>query len=363
MTSDPAGYYAALEVEPDAPAEAIAAAFRRKARVLHPDVTGTGDAEAFMRVRVAYDTLGDAGRRSAYDRAARAAVSAETPTAVAEPMPRGRGPRLTDLPVPLWAGLGGVFCVAALMAVVQFGRPAPHAAGPAVQPVAPGVPSDRSPPPPVAVAATTGPTTHYVLPASREATLWRHDPVHDTFLPAGHVAAFSPLEALSLVPQHGLVEIRLADGGSGFVDASRLTPGDRAAARRAYCAYAAGPAPQNGEVFSREGDGAARFEISNRAAQPVVVKLRNAAGRTAATVFVAPGGTAVVGNLPDAAYRPDFAIGELWSRVCNSFAAGMRAERFAVYILPSGQLPLLIPPDLSVLPAPKDIPDEAFEQE
>ena len=48
----------------------ITAAFRRKARVLHPDVPGTGNAEAFMSVKEAYDVLGDAGRRAAYDRSA-----------------------------------------------------------------------------------------------------------------------------------------------------------------------------------------------------------------------------------------------------------------------------------------------------
>ena len=47
MTNDPAGLYARLGVDPSASAEAIHAAFRRKARVLHPDIPQTGNAEAF----------------------------------------------------------------------------------------------------------------------------------------------------------------------------------------------------------------------------------------------------------------------------------------------------------------------------
>ena len=117
------------------------------------------------------------------------------------------------------------------------------------------------------------------------------------------------------------------DGGSGFIDAARLAPGDRVIARRAYCAYNAGPSPRNGEVLGRHGDGAARIEISNRGPQPVMVKLRDASGQAAATVFVAPGNSAIVENLPDTVYRPEFATGELWSGACNSFAAGMRAQR------------------------------------
>src|SRR6185369_15035827 len=111
MADDSAGYYATLEVAPDAPPEAIAAAYRRKARVLHPDVPGTGDAASFIRVKQAYDVLSDPRRRAAYDRPA---VPPPLPPVAPEPQPRG--PRLSDLPMPLWAGLGGLLCIAAVMA-------------------------------------------------------------------------------------------------------------------------------------------------------------------------------------------------------------------------------------------------------
>ena len=292
MTNDPAGHYAALEVDPAAPPEAIAAAYRRKARVLHPDVAGTGNATAFMRIKLAYDVLGDAARRAAYDRSALAPIVAETTSL--EPAPRG--PRLSDLPVALWAGLGGVFCLAAIMAMVQFGGPSPRPQGPVIRPFAPPAAVAKPRPAPPAVASADGPMTHYVLPGSGDTMVWRHDTTRDDYLPAGHVPAFSSVGAVGLVPQHGLVEIRLADGGSGFIDATRLEPGDRAAARRAYCAYNAGPSPQNGEVLDRHGAGTVRLRISNRGAQPAVVKLRDPSGSAAATVFVAPGSTAAVGG-------------------------------------------------------------------
>jgi curved DNA-binding protein CbpA len=360
MTDDPAGYYAILEVDPSAPPEAIAAAFRRKARELHPDVPETGDAEAFIEAKQAYDVLSDADRRAAYDRAA-AAPAAEPQEA--EPMPRGRAPRLSDLPIAVWAGLGGLACLAAVMAVVQSNRPRLPAQGPVIRPFAPSASITRPQSLPPMVATASGATTHYVLPTGDDTVLWRRDSAHDAYLPAGRVAAFSPVRALGLDPQHGLVEIGLADGGSGFIAATRLAPGDRGAARRAFCTYEAGPSPRSGEVLGRRGDGAARVEISNRGGQPAVVKLRDAAGQAAATVFVAPGASAIVANLPDTVYRPEFAIGELWSRACNGFAAGMRAQRFAGYASPAGLSPLLIPPDLSVAPAPVDISDAAFEQD
>jgi hypothetical protein len=359
MNHDPSGLYARLGVDPEAPPEAIGAAYRRKARILHPDVPETGDAEAFIQVKQAYDVLSDAGRRAAYDRAGGTSLPAAPRTE--EPTPHG--PRLSDLPIGLWAGLGCLFCLAAVMAVVQFNRPRLSPQRPVIRPFAPSVPAVRPPPPTQMVATASGPTTHYVLPAGNDTVVWRHDVERDAYLPAGHIAAFSPVRALSLVSQHGLVEIGLADGGSGFIDALRLAPGDRAAAHRADCAYNAGPSPRNGEVLARHGVGTARVAISNRAAQPAVVKLRDASGQAAATVFVAPGDSAIVANLPNTVYRLDFALGELWSRSCNSFAAGMRAQRFPGYLTPSGKSPLVIPPDLSVAPAPVDIPDAAFERE
>ena len=196
---------------------------------------------------------------------------------------------------------------------------------------------------------------------------WRccgeHDAARDAYLPVGELPSFSPVQALRLLPEHGLVEIRLADGGSGYVDAARLASGDGASAHRAFCAYNAGPSPQNGEVLYRRSGGVAQVQIANRSEEPAVVKLRDASGRTAASVFMAPGGSATVRNLPDGSYRPEFAIGEVWSRACNNFAAGMRAQRFGGYTSLSVLSPLVIPPDLSVAPTPVDIPDAAFEHD
>jgi hypothetical protein len=69
----------------------------------------------------------------------------------------------------------------------------------------------------------------------------------------------------------------------------------------------------------------------------------------------------VLGDLPDTSYRLEYAVGELWSRACNSFAAGMRAQRFPYYATPAALSSLVIPPDFSVVPPPEDISDAEFE--
>ena len=62
-------HYAVLGVARDASADEIRAAYRRAARASHPDVNPGDESahERFKRVQLAYEVLGDAGRRAAYD--------------------------------------------------------------------------------------------------------------------------------------------------------------------------------------------------------------------------------------------------------------------------------------------------------
>ena len=62
--------YAVLGVDPDASQKEIKSAYRAKARALHPDTNPDPSAEEqFKAVQQAYDAVGDAAKRAAYDRA------------------------------------------------------------------------------------------------------------------------------------------------------------------------------------------------------------------------------------------------------------------------------------------------------
>jgi hypothetical protein len=371
MNYDPQGYYERLELDWHAPPEAIHAAYRRKARLLHPDIPGTGNAAAFMAVKEAYDVLANPLRRAAYDRAARSLDklrSMVVPDAAEEirpdpppppPATRTRGPRLSDLPLVVWAGLGIIVLLAGGEAVLRLNAPPPADQTVEVPATAPTVPP-QVPPPAARPIRLFGNPNVYVIPAGDPALVLRYDQARNTFIPIGQLPAFSALQAVRVLRDHGLVEIRLTETATGFIDASRLAPGNVAAARQAYCTYNSGASPANGEVLGRAGAGAGQTTIENRSDQPMVVKLRDRNGVAAIAVYLEPGGDALIDGLPDGAYRPDYAIGELWSRACNTFTVGMRAQRFPGFVELSALNALTVPPDLPDQAPPMDISDQDF---
>jgi DnaJ-class molecular chaperone len=63
----PKDYYRILGVPRDAPLSVIKRAYRRLARLHHPDVSAGGPPDDFHEVQAAYETLADAERRRRYD--------------------------------------------------------------------------------------------------------------------------------------------------------------------------------------------------------------------------------------------------------------------------------------------------------
>ncbi len=106
------------------------------------------------------------------------------------------------------------------------------------------------------------------IPAGSPALVLRYDQPHNAFVPIGQLPPFSAVQAVRVLRDHGLVEIRLTDTTTGFIDASRLEPGNVAAARQAYCTYNSGPPPTNGEILARSGDGDRQMTIENHSGQP-----------------------------------------------------------------------------------------------
>jgi len=212
-----------------------------------------------------------------------------------------------------------------------------------------------APVPATTVVRLAGPPTHFVAPGNGPATLWRDEP-GDRLVPVGSLPAFTPVRTIGALPEHGMLMIGLAAGGHLYIEAGRLEPGNEADARQAYCADQAGVPPANAEVLGQRGRGEARVVLRNRGAEPVAVKLRGAADAAQALIYIAPGMTVTVLGLPDGPWHADVAVGEMWSRACGRFAAGMQAQRLPGLIAPGTTV--VVPPEGGV--AETRISDQEF---
>ena len=374
-SQDPEGHYARLGVAPSAPSDTIVAAWRREARLVHPDVPRTGDAAAFVALKRAYDVLIDPDSRAAYDRSAipkpRRFDDREPGEIGAMPFPdiaapRTRHPRLTDLPGWVWAGMAIMLAVGLIEVGLHLNAPPP----PARRETVPATARDVPPAPPAEVPHGTygtapvrlaGTPNFYIMPTANTAMLWRADEEKHTFVPWGQLPAFSAVQAVRLIKAAGMVEVKVTDTVNGFVEAGRLTPGDAGAATRAWCTFHAGPPPANGEILSRGAEGKAALSLRNRSGQPVVVKLRAADGSVVASVFMAPGGQVSMPGLPEQSTRLDFATGEVWSRACHGFAAGMRAQSLTAPVMVGQLAEIAIPPERGA--TVDELSDQAFERQ
>ena len=376
---DPKGYYALLGVDPNASASDIAAAFRRLARVLHPDIPHTGDADRFMALRQAYELLSDPRQRATYDlttayvRLDRADTEHQTvpfpPVMVEPPM---RRPRLSDVPVPAWIILGLVVVVSGYQVFdrVTTGGSVPTVVRPITPAAAPTVGNreaaqaagdrDAPVPRPSRPARLAGTPNHYATPGTGPVIIWRVEGETNRLVLLGQLQPFTPVQALRLFRQAGMIEIRVTDATNGLVAATRLIPGNEVAAQRAFCIFHAGPAPKNAEMIDLKTRGNETLVVQNREASPAVIKLRDRGGHLVASFFVGPGDEARVSGLPSGVFRTEFAFGEVWSKPCGGFAIGMRAWRMPEYRSVAALTPLTIPPDPTGPNQPVELSDLAF---
>ncbi len=244
------------------------------------------------------------------------------------PATRARGPFL--------AALGAAAVGTLTVGIVRFSDRAPDR--PRTPPPAmSSSPSSPIPPSPSPAPVLEGTPDHYVLPGAGDAVLWRGDPAHGALTPGGALAAFVAVHVLSGTPTDNMVPIALA-GGTGYVDAARLMPGDAGAAHRAACAYQAGRPPANAEVLGGGGDGGGRATLANASSGPAVITLRGSDGRLIVRVYLASRGAARLDGLAGGPWTAEIAFGELWSRACGGFVAGERVLRAGAALPPGGTL-------------------------
>jgi hypothetical protein len=106
-----ADHYAVLELPRNAEPHAVAAAYRRLARVYHPDVnTGPGAAERMRTINAAYAVLADPRLRAAYDARLHGGIESAGPVGT-HPRTYSRTRLIGTLFVAVLAGFAALTCV------------------------------------------------------------------------------------------------------------------------------------------------------------------------------------------------------------------------------------------------------------
>ncbi|MGE0224648.1 MAG: J domain-containing protein [Acetobacteraceae bacterium] len=374
MSRDPQGFYQVLGIEPTASAQEVVAAFRHHARRLHPDVPVTGNADAFIALKRAYEVIGHPAKRAAYDadalhhlrilQAARTRPPASSLQADSAP----HSLRTWWKTLAVAGGISALLFAALIWHIINSVSSAvkPHSVA-RIRPNAPVV----APAEPETVSKSrrgggvphlAGVADHYVAPGLGPAILWEYVADRRQIQPIDEIDPFTGVRVLQPAIVAGMAEVQLTQGRTGLVHASRLVAGDQSVARRAFCAYHAGPPPSHSEILHQTGEGNARIRIRNQAAVSAVVKLRHR-HTTTLTMFLAPGQETTAHRLPAGSYAVDYAMGELWSRGCGLFVAGMRAQRLPILSLGAALTVMTVPPDPGAAMAPLDISEEAFARE
>jgi molecular chaperone DnaJ len=118
----PRNYYLILGVPLNASLEEIRDAYRRLAKASHPDVSGTDSSKHFREVQEAWDTLGDAERRQAYDRSLKQAQRHTfRPSGSGAPSRRSSRPVVFDPLEEFDTGPGGTYVSTASGQEIHFG--------------------------------------------------------------------------------------------------------------------------------------------------------------------------------------------------------------------------------------------------
>ncbi|MEE1652094.1 DnaJ domain-containing protein [Brachybacterium sp. J144] len=97
-TSEPT-LYEVLGVAPDADPAEIKAAFRKRARKMHPDVAGDEMRSFYLLLQHAHEVLSEPGRRAEYDRSLRGGAPSSSPP---PPEPETRAGAASEEPPTVW---------------------------------------------------------------------------------------------------------------------------------------------------------------------------------------------------------------------------------------------------------------------
>ena len=355
MNEDPLGYYSILGVEPNCGQAAIKTAFRNRAKILHPDVSGTGNDTLFQAAKKAYDILQNSETRAQYD-GLRRAISNKADTPVIKARRWGLeislGAAVVTLAIVLIVSLNSNPIFPQLQRIQMIQEGASRTGGTSgnvgqantdvtVQPPTVRTQRGETPAPTymttqenacerISSGATRGSTMQYVSPDVGSVNRWYWQPGKG-WIKGSLIAPFTNVSVLAHVPETQLVEVCLTTGIKTYIYSHHLLLGGADVARRGYCVFADGSRVKNNEFLRRSGLGPHQITIRNLGTTPAVAVMRALTGQVSVALYVDAQSTGFIPNFPSGTYRLEFSSGRIWSRKCGQFFDDRRNQRFPEY--------------------------------
>ncbi len=183
---------------------------------------------------------------------------------------------------------------------------------------------------------------------------------------------FAAVTTLAVVDDGLWVQVRTPSGVSGYVPTRSLYGGSGELLRHEWCGEHRGATPAAGEVLMRRATGQHQLLVYNDGRFDAVVKLKTPSGTTVMAYFVPATYHIGVGDIPDGAYRIEFATGTNYSRACGLFVDGMKTAELPVTltlhyvsVMMVTGMPSSLPTVSLVAPAddvraPRPIPESQF---
>lgn len=142
------------------------------------------------------------------------------------------------------------------------------------------------------------------------------------------VRPFEDFHVLSGWGTEGYERVITSRGTIGFVPKASVIYGEGMADLKRRCFPSGSVYFANGKIIRQTRTGPHTLETTNGLSSDAVVKLRDLAGHTVLSFYVAAGGAASVNNVPEGTFSIEFATGSEFSPTCGYFLRNMASKRF-----------------------------------
>ena len=136
----------------------------------------------------------------------------------------------------------------------------------------------------------------------------RHGP-GQSYAVMKRLARFTPVFRFAVPPGGDWALVQVPDGEIGYVQIDSINPGSTNSEQLAWCALGPVAVPANGAILWQGPTGQHSLSLDNESQHDMVVKLKDATGKTALAFYVKAASTANINTVPAGDFKLSYATG------------------------------------------------------